>query len=75
MDFYQRISRRLLTTSHFVAELEKIGVTFVGPPSKAMNDLGDKIHSKGIAKNAGVSVVPGYIGEIHDNAEVLKIGN
>lgn len=29
-----------------------------------MTDMGDKIHSKRIAKKAGVSMMPGYDGEI-----------
>ena len=30
----------------FVSELEKAGVTFIGPNSKAIKDMGDKIASK-----------------------------
>jgi acetyl/propionyl-CoA carboxylase alpha subunit len=48
----------------FVAELEKLGITFIGPNSHAMDAMGDKIHSKNIAKKAGVTVVPGYVGEV-----------
>lgn len=36
--------------------------------------MGDKIESKKIAENAGVNVIPGFLGEVHDDAEVLKIG-
>jgi len=39
-----------------------------------MLGLGDKIESKKVAKTAGVSIVPGFIGEVHDVNEVLKIG-
>src|SRR2546428_661294 len=48
----------------FVAELEKAGVAFIGPPSKAIYSMGDKIESKKLAKEAGVHVIPGYLGEI-----------
>ena len=30
----------------FVSELEKAGVTFIGPNSQAIKDMGDKIASK-----------------------------
>ena len=30
----------------FVSELEKAGVTFIGPNSRAIKDMGDKIASK-----------------------------
>eukprot|EP01132_Coremiostelium_polycephalum_P009266 gene9266-11358_t len=65
----------LSENSRFVKELEKIGVTFIGPGSYAMHALGDKIESKKIAKEAGVSVVPGFIGEVDGIDQVLKIAN
>jgi propionyl-CoA carboxylase alpha chain len=37
--------------------------------------MGDKLESKKIAKAAGVSTVPGYLGEVHDDKEVIKISN
>jgi propionyl-CoA carboxylase alpha chain len=60
---------------HFVEDLQKAGVTFIGPDPKAMLSLGDKIESKKVAKTAGVSIVPGFIGEVHDVEEVLKIAH
>eukprot|EP01133_Synstelium_polycarpum_P012823 gene12823-15051_t len=65
----------LSENSKFVAELEKIGVSFIGPGSYAMHALGDKIESKKIAKKAGVSVIPGFIGEVNGIEEVIKIAN
>lgn len=35
--------------------------------------MGDKIESKILAKNTGVNTIPGFLGEVHDNEEVLKI--
>ena len=58
---------------HFAAELEKAGVVFIGPPSPAIEAMGDKITSKKIAKEAGVSTVPGYMGLIADADEAVKI--
>jgi propionyl-CoA carboxylase alpha chain len=37
--------------------------------------MGDKIESKKLAMEAGVSTVPGYLGEVDDMAEVLRISN
>ena len=63
-----------LKPSHFVEELEKINVKFVGPPSPAIHAMGDKIESKKIAKEAKVNIIPGFLGEVHNNEEVIKIG-
>ena len=57
----------------FAAALEKEGVVFIGPPSPAIEAMGDKITSKKIAKEAGVSTVPGYMGLIADTDEAVKI--
>ncbi|WP_343116777.1 acetyl/propionyl/methylcrotonyl-CoA carboxylase subunit alpha [Ostreiculturibacter nitratireducens] len=57
----------------FAEALEKEGVTFVGPPSPAIEAMGDKITSKKIAMEAGVNTVPGYMGLIADAEEAVKI--
>ena len=49
------------------------GIAFVGPPPNAIAAMGDKIESKKLAKEAGVNVVPGYLGEIADTEEAVKI--
>ena len=59
----------------FAAALEAEGVVFVGPPSPAIEAMGDKITSKKIAKEAGVSTVPGYMGLIADAEEAVKISD
>jgi propionyl-CoA carboxylase alpha chain len=38
-----------------------------------MDLLGDKIHSKAVAKKADVSIVPGFVGEIRDEAHMLEV--
>lgn len=60
---------------NFAAALEKEGVVFVGPPSPAIEAMGDKITSKKIAQEAGVSTVPGYMGLIADADEAVKISD
>ena len=46
----------------FAEALEKAGVTFIGPPVGAIQAMGDKITSKKLAAEAGVSTVPGHMG-------------
>jgi propionyl-CoA carboxylase alpha chain len=58
---------------NFAAALEKAGVVFIGPPSSAISSMGDKITSKKLAMEAGVSTVPGYMGIIADADEAVKI--
>ena len=57
----------------FVEALDKAGITFIGPPANAIAAMGDKIESKKLAKEAGVNVVPGYLGEIAHTEEAVKI--
>ncbi len=49
------------------------GLVFIGPNPHAIEAMGDKIESKKFATKAGVSVVPGHIGEIDDTAHAIKI--
>ncbi|MBT9384597.1 acetyl/propionyl/methylcrotonyl-CoA carboxylase subunit alpha [Pseudooceanicola sp. CBS1P-1] len=57
----------------FAQALSEAGVAFIGPPVKAIEAMGDKITSKKIAQEAGVSTVPGYMGLIADADEAVKI--
>jgi len=57
----------------FANELEKNGVTFVGPSVYSIEMMGDKIQSKKIAIEAGVSTVPGHMGVIKDDVEAAEI--
>ncbi|SLN20424.1 acetyl-CoA carboxylase biotin carboxylase subunit [Ruegeria meonggei] len=65
----------LSENSKFAQALEAEGVAFVGPPVGAIESMGDKITSKKIAQEAGVSTVPGYMGLIEDADEAVKISN
>ena len=56
----------------FVAEVEAAGLVFIGPGTKAIAVMGDKIESKLLAKSAGVSTVPGTEGEVDDVEVGLK---
>jgi propionyl-CoA carboxylase alpha chain len=57
----------------FARALEEAGVAFVGPPASAIEKMGDKITSKRIAAEAGVSTVPGFMGLIEDADEAVRI--
>ncbi|WP_343345483.1 acetyl/propionyl/methylcrotonyl-CoA carboxylase subunit alpha [Sphingomicrobium sp. XHP0239] len=57
----------------FADALDEAGIAFIGPPGPAIAAMGDKIQSKKLAKEAGVNVVPGYLGEIADTEEAVKI--
>ena len=57
----------------FAAALAAEGVAFIGPPTGAIEAMGDKITSKKLASEAGVSTVPGYMGLIADEAEAVRI--
>ncbi len=58
---------------NFAAALEAAGVVFIGPPSPAIQAMGDKITSKKLAMAAGVSTVPGHMGLIDDAEHAVKI--
>ncbi len=57
----------------FAEALKENGIVFIGPPPKAIAAMGDKIESKKLAKEAGVNVVPGYLGDIATTDEAVKI--
>jgi propionyl-CoA carboxylase alpha chain len=53
--------------------LAEVGIIFVGPPVAAIEAMGDKITSKKLAAEAGVSTVPGHMGLIADAAAAVTI--
>jgi len=57
----------------FAKALDAAGIAFIGPPPTAIAAMGDKIESKKLAQAAGVSVVPGFIGEIRDTDHAVEI--
>jgi len=59
----------------FAQLLADNNIAFIGPPPKAIAAMGDKIESKKLAQAAGVSVVPGFIGEIRDTNHAVEIAN
>ena len=57
----------------FVKALDAAGIAFIGPPTKAIAAMGDKIESKRLAAEAEVSTVPGHMDLIEDADEAVKI--
>ncbi|HZA02146.1 MAG TPA: biotin carboxylase N-terminal domain-containing protein, partial [Hyphomicrobiaceae bacterium] len=57
----------------FPIALAEAGIVFVGPHAKAIAAMGDKIESKRAAAKAKVSTVPGYLGEIADARDAVRI--
>jgi len=59
--------------AEFAQALDAIGVAFIGPPVGAIEAMGDKITSKKLAAEAGVSTVPGFMGLIDDAEHAVRI--
>ncbi len=57
----------------FAQALEAAGITFIGPNVRAIESMGDKIESKKIAAEAGVSTVPGHPDAVADADEAYRI--
>lgn len=63
----------LSENSKFVHALDAINCAFIGPSEKSMADMGDKIRSKQIAKEAGVHIIPGFDGVVENPDHAVEI--
>ena len=61
----------LSENAEFCAALARAGVEFIGPGAESMRLMGDKIASKRIAREAGVSTIPGFDGAVGDVEEAV----
>ena len=60
----------------FAEQCEVSGFKFIGPSSKVIRQMGDKITAKTIAEESGIPTVPGYKDALPDSEEdLLKITN
>jgi propionyl-CoA carboxylase alpha chain len=59
--------------AEFARQLEAEGIVFIGPNPAAIDAMGDKIASKRAAAAAGVSTVPGHVGEIDGVEHAVRI--
>ena len=57
----------------FARRLEEEGITFIGPKHYSISKMGDKIASKKLAKEAGVSTIPGHNDAISGPDEAVEI--
>ena len=57
----------------FARALAEAGVTFIGPGPEAIAAMGDKIQSKKLARDAGVSSVPGHLAVIPDADSAVAV--
>ncbi|CAH1782280.1 unnamed protein product, partial [Owenia fusiformis] len=65
----------LSENTEFAAKLAENGVAFIGPNSKAIQAMGDKIMSKKIANEAKVNCIPGFDGVVTDPDHAVKLAN
>ena len=63
----------LSENSKFHDALDAAGIVFIGPGKKAIESMGDKITSKLIAQEAGVSCIPGYTDVVRDAEHAVEI--
>ncbi len=57
----------------FVEMLEDHGITFIGPTSKLISKMGDKVEAKRTAESCGLPVVPGSDGDCPDLDTAIKV--
>ncbi len=65
----------LAENAAFAAALEKHGVTFIGPPSSAIEAMGSKTRARELMQDAGVPIVPGTtepVANVGDASKVIK---
>jgi propionyl-CoA carboxylase alpha chain len=57
----------------FAARLAEAGLVFIGPSPEAIAVMGDKIQSKKLAHETGVSTVPGHLGVVTDAEAAVAV--
>ena len=63
----------LSENAEFCRLLESAGIVFIGPKTHSIEAMGDKIGSKRLAAQAGVSVIPRDAGVVADAAHAARI--
>jgi acetyl-CoA carboxylase biotin carboxylase subunit len=63
----------LAENTEFARACESNNIVFIGPNSKAIELLGDKIASKKTMSSAGIPVIPGSEGAVGKEADAVKI--
>ncbi|MQA11658.1 MAG: acetyl-CoA carboxylase biotin carboxylase subunit [Pseudonocardiaceae bacterium] len=57
----------------FAERVEREGLTFVGPPSPVIEQLGNKVTARGVAQRAEVPIVPGSPDAVADVEEAARL--
>ena len=65
----------LAENSDFCESLEAAGIAFIGPRTRAIEAMGDKITSKKLAAEAGVNTIPGFSSVLRDADHAVEISN
>lgn len=65
----------LAENADFAETCEKEGVVFVGPTSKTIRMMGDKVAARSVAKKAGVPTTPGSDGAVRGLHEAAEVAN
>ncbi|CAB9510377.1 Propionyl-CoA carboxylase, biotin carboxylase and biotin-carboxyl carrier subunit [Seminavis robusta] len=63
----------LSENADFAKTITNAGVVWLGPPPHAVQEMGDKLRSKEVAVDAGVTVVPGYEGVLESVDQALEV--
>jgi propionyl-CoA carboxylase alpha chain len=65
----------LSENSEFCELLAEAGIAFIGPKTRAIEAMGDKITSKKLADEAGVNTIPGFTSVLRDADHAVEISN
>jgi len=65
----------LSENSEFCELLSAAGIAFIGPKTRAIEAMGDKITSKKLAAEAGVNTIPGFTSVLRDAEHAVEISN
>ncbi|ELK45555.1 acetyl-CoA carboxylase biotin carboxylase subunit [Halobacillus sp. BAB-2008] len=59
----------------FARKVEEEGMTFIGPPSKVIAKMGDKVEARAEMKSAGVPIIPGTDGSVDSVEDAKRIAD
>jgi len=65
----------LAENAEFCEALAAAGIAFIGPKTRAIEAMGDKITSKKLADEAGVNTIPGSTDVLRDSEHAVEISN